>query len=145
MNGDIKIGVRPALLIDDVDIILGNDLAGNRVWADGSPPAEPSKDITDPVDCEKEFPDVFVSCAVARAMSKVNSCSSDCKDEDDMTHLHVPDSLPVLQQELVSEQRSDDSLGDMFDQTRPSSESKSVASGYFLQNNVLVRKWCVCG
>ena len=38
VDGDVHIGVRPALPIVGVDVILGNDLAGKRVWADGSPP-----------------------------------------------------------------------------------------------------------
>lgn len=140
VNGDIQIGVRPALPIDGIDVILGNDLAGNRVWADGVPPAEPNIMVDETDDGEKEFPDVFVSCAVTRAMSKANSSSSD-EEENNETQLHVPGSLPVSQQELISEQRSDDSLSDMFDQVRPCSEAKSAASGYFLQNKVLVRKW----
>lgn len=39
--GDVHAGVRPALPIDGIDVILGNDLAGNHVWADGSPPIKP--------------------------------------------------------------------------------------------------------
>ena len=38
VQGEVAMGVRPALPIDGVDIILGNDLAGSRVWAKSSPP-----------------------------------------------------------------------------------------------------------
>ena len=36
-------GVRPALPVEGVDIILGNDLAGSRVWAKYSPPQAVSR------------------------------------------------------------------------------------------------------
>lgn len=35
-SGEEAVGVRPAL---PVDIILGNDLAGDRVWADAPSPS----------------------------------------------------------------------------------------------------------
>ncbi|XP_034069417.1 uncharacterized protein LOC117544479 [Gymnodraco acuticeps] len=38
-QGEVAVGVRPALPIDGVTMILGNDIAGSRVWADGAPPA----------------------------------------------------------------------------------------------------------
>ncbi|XP_078145189.1 uncharacterized protein LOC139914508 [Centroberyx gerrardi] len=37
VEGEVKIGVRPQLPVDGVDVILGNDLAGDRVWAEGPP------------------------------------------------------------------------------------------------------------
>lgn len=34
VNGDIEVAVCPALPVEAVDMLLGNDLAGTRVWAD---------------------------------------------------------------------------------------------------------------
>lgn len=34
VNGEIVVGVRPALPVEGVHLILGNELAGERVWAD---------------------------------------------------------------------------------------------------------------
>ena len=48
--------------------------------------------------------------------------------------------LSISQQELITEQ-ADASLSELFDQVRPSVEARSAASWYFLQNEVLVRKW----
>ena len=33
---DVEVGVRPALPVDGVDIILGNDFAGVCIWPDAS-------------------------------------------------------------------------------------------------------------
>ena len=83
LDGDVHIGVRPAFPIDGVDVILGNDLAGNHVWADGCPPVK-STPLLKEDDCEQEF----------------------------------PGSLSISQQELISEQRADTSLSDVFDQVQ---------------------------
>ncbi|XP_013877073.1 uncharacterized protein LOC106526898 [Austrofundulus limnaeus] len=39
-QGEVSVGVRPALPVDGVAMILGNDIAGSRVWADVPPPAK---------------------------------------------------------------------------------------------------------
>lgn len=38
VSGEVKVEVRPALPAEGVDLILGNDLARNKVWANGAPP-----------------------------------------------------------------------------------------------------------
>ena len=101
VDGDVHIGVRPALPIDGVDVILGNDLAGNRVWADGCPPVKSTPLLKEPVDCEQEFPDVFTACAVMRAMTRDQSALDTVqKEECDLEVLHVTGSLSISQQEL---------------------------------------------
>lgn len=59
VDGDVFVEVRPALPINRADVILGSDLAGNRVWADGS-----------------KFPEVFTACVVTCAMSRDQSDST---------------------------------------------------------------------
>lgn len=38
VTGEVAVGVLPALPVEGVDIILGNDPAGNRAWAHAPPP-----------------------------------------------------------------------------------------------------------
>jgi len=38
VQGDVEIGMRPALPVCGVSIILGNNLAGGCIWLDESPP-----------------------------------------------------------------------------------------------------------
>ncbi|KAG1927044.1 hypothetical protein F2P79_024490 [Pimephales promelas] len=49
-QGEVSVGVRPALPVDGVAMILGNDIAGDKVWADVSPPARVT--VT-PLECSK--------------------------------------------------------------------------------------------
>ncbi len=37
-QGEVAVGVRSALPIEDITFILGNGVAGGRVWADVPPP-----------------------------------------------------------------------------------------------------------
>ena len=37
VSGEVQMGVRPELPVEGVDVILGNDLCGERVWADQKP------------------------------------------------------------------------------------------------------------
>ena len=77
VTGEVAVGVRPALPVEGIDMILGNDLAGNRVWADVPPPYVITQvpvlpplqtDVLESVD----LPEVglFPVCAVTRAMGR---------------------------------------------------------------------------
>ena len=140
VNGDVHLGVRPALPISGVHVILGNDLAGNHGWVDGAPPDACAPMLDNPTDGKIECPEVFTACAVTRAMA-AKDFAFDHEEWDCERNLHVPDALSISQQELIAEQQGDASLRELFDQVRPSVEAQSAASGYFLQNEVLVRKW----
>ena len=68
-QGEVVVGMRPALPINGVTMILGNDIAGSRVWANGAPPA-----IVAPVSRVSSIkPDVFTACAVTCAMKFVQT------------------------------------------------------------------------
>ncbi len=57
--------------MEDVDLILGNNLAGNLVWRAVVPPVVktvPSLSA-EANESEQDFPDVFVSYTATRAMS----------------------------------------------------------------------------
>lgn len=76
VSGEVKIGVRPALPVEGVDLILGSDLAGNKVWAASTPLLVvtqapvllPQKEEVDEK-AKGEPDDLFPVCAVTRSMS----------------------------------------------------------------------------
>lgn len=58
--------------IQGISVILGNDLAGARVWADVSLPvivAPVPMVMLEPDENERDFPEAFTACAVTRAMA----------------------------------------------------------------------------
>ena len=69
VSGKVKVGVRPSLPVKDVSIILGNDLAGERVVPSPVVSARPCEsDETNRF--VEEFPHVFPAYAVTRSMTK---------------------------------------------------------------------------
>ncbi|KAJ0033824.1 hypothetical protein NQD34_000931 [Periophthalmus magnuspinnatus] len=71
-------------------------------------------------------------------MCKAEKDSSVCKD----VILSVTDfPLNVSHNDLVQEQRNDPTLRDAFDLVVPEAQIASMANGYFVQNDVLFRKW----
>ena len=62
-------GIRPSLPFKGVHLLLGNDLAGDKVVVDPLLTITPCVDQPpDPI--EQEIPDLYPSCAVTRAMAK---------------------------------------------------------------------------
>ncbi len=73
VQGEVTLGVHPFLPVVGVDIILGNNSAGSRVWSVGLPAlvVSPSISASDGFDeSAKSFPEVFVSSVVTQAWSK---------------------------------------------------------------------------
>ena len=69
VSGTVTVGARPSLPIEGVHLILGNDLAGDKVVVNPVMTEKPEVTITiDPI--EEEIPDLYPSCAVTRAMAQ---------------------------------------------------------------------------
>ena len=65
----MAVGIRPSLPFKGVHLLLGNDLAGDKVVVDPLLTITPCVDQPpDPI--EQEIPDLYPSCAVTRAMAK---------------------------------------------------------------------------
>ncbi|KAL2095743.1 hypothetical protein ACEWY4_007891 [Coilia grayii] len=140
VNGEVTMAVRPELPVDGVDIILGNNLAGGRVWAESAPPpvvsVVPSPVISDV--CGDQFPDVFCACAVTRAQSRRTDVKSGA-----IPVPVLPPSLP--RDDLVAAQQGDEELAGVLSGALPVDDVNSYSSGYFVIDDVLVRKWSAYG
>ena len=69
VTGTVTVGARPSLPIEGVHLILGNDLAGDKVVVNPVMTEKPEVTTTiDPI--EDEIPDLYPSCAVTRAMAQ---------------------------------------------------------------------------
>ena len=70
VTGLMAVGIRPFLPFLGVYLLLGNDLAGDKVVEDPLLTSTPCVDQPpDPI--EQEIPDLYLSCAVTRAMTKI--------------------------------------------------------------------------
>ena len=69
VSGTVTVGAQPSLPIEGVHLILGNDLAGDKVVVNPVMTEKPEVTTTiDPI--EEEIPDLYPSCAVTRAMAQ---------------------------------------------------------------------------
>lgn len=81
------------LLLSEVDIILGNDWAGARVWKDVPPLLYVgllSQESEEPDECAKQHPKVFSSCAVTQALSKAESEQNEVSGRSSFPRQIVP-------------------------------------------------------
>ena len=68
VNGPVTVGVMHSLPVSGVHLLLGNDLAGDKVVVNQLVTANPSLDQIDPT--EIKISELYPVCAVTRAMAK---------------------------------------------------------------------------
>lgn len=147
IQGEVVVGVRPALPVEGVHIILGNGLVGERVWADTS--LLPIVTTANKIETELSVLCQDSSCVVTRAMKRANDdevCDQkEIQSDKGCSKLFMPDlsalSFPVSAEVLGKEQRTDSSLDALFQSSVPPVEECNVARGYLVHNGVLLRKW----
>ena len=165
VTGPVTIGVRPELPVEGVSLILGNDLAGEKVRVDPLVSSTPSQVDAETVDSNVVFK--YPSCAVTRSMSKKDSDTVDlcdtflahelsddqsCSVSQDMAtdvEASTPNtastdkmSSPSLsRKELILEQENDPELSPLCDKALTEEEAEQVPVCYFRKSGVLMRKW----
>ena len=168
VSGPVTLGIRPSLPFDGVHLLLGNDLAGNKVVINPVVTENPCLNQTsDPI--EKEIPGLYPSCAVTRAMSKKKAIEDDINPDVDLADTFMSQvcetDLPQASEEfessgknspdesfsdyrkkiskgnLIAEQHKDPDISCLFPRTVDESEVSSNSVCYFVKNGVLMRKW----
>ena len=85
INGNIVIGMRPSLPVEGISLILGNDLAGERVMVDPRVVEKPRDDEKTERLAEK-FPGIFPASVVTRSMkAKKEVIKEQGKEEIDLS------------------------------------------------------------
>ena len=157
--GTVSVGLRPSLPVKGISMILGNDLAGERVV--GNPQVSDAPCLT----TQKEpSAHLYPSCAVTRAMAKAAEKASQSNNQDEVTvsgpvvndNLATPTSSsqepesvwqemkpPELSpRKLAIEQDRDPEIMNLKRGVLSEREAENVPVCYFVDsNNVLTRKW----
>ena len=141
-KGVFSVGVRPELPLPGVSMILGNDICGGRVWPSVSPAPVV---VSEPLEVASDGPalEVFPVCAVTRAQSKVASGHAEAAISVEAVTLPKLPPL-VSKSEWIKAQKSDSSLSSLWEQVVPRHQVGDVARGYFVHEELLVRKWVPC-
>ena len=169
VTGLVAVGIRPSLPFKGVHLLLGNDLAGDKVVVDPLCVDQPP----DPI--EQEIPDLYPSCAVTRAMAKkanqnygmqdINLADtligqsfndeisnslfpsqSDIQTDFDASrsNLDLSPSIPnnqLSRSQLCKEQHSDPEISPLFDRALDEIEMSQVPVCYYVKKDILMRKW----
>ena len=80
INGNIVIGTRPSLPVEGISLILGNDLAGEKVMVDPRVVEKPRDDEKTERLAEK-FPGIFPASVVTRSMKAKEAIKEQGKEE----------------------------------------------------------------
>ncbi|XP_065894244.1 uncharacterized protein [Dysidea avara] len=163
VSGVVAVGLRPSLPVKGVSMILGNDLAGDKVTGEPRVSEVPCS-ITE----AEQFSCFFPSCAVTRAMAKAAEKAADennrpeefsngCREESVVINSGTPSShgvpemnsqpgcnhpLGLSPSRLVAEQERDFEIMNIKKGALSEREAEKVPVCYFLNSgNVVMRKW----
>ena len=161
VTGLVVIGIKPSLPFKGVHLLLGNDLAGDKVVVNPLVTDTPNIGQTDdPI--EQEIPDLYPSCVVTRAMAKkafLKNSNSDidltdtfiCQyfnnETDSSMSCHSPsrsidqshDTLSKSQ--LIQEQQTDPEISKLIFRALSEDEISHVPMCYYIKNGILMTKW----
>ena len=144
VTGLVAVGIRPSLPFKGVHLLLGNDLAGDKVVVNPLLTNIPCIDQPpDPI--EQEIPDLYPSCAVTRAMAK----KAKQNDGDiDLTDTFLGQSF---KHEITNSLSS--SLSDKQTELHNKSESSHYSAilkvmtwcqgPSFVRNSIMILKFCL--
>ncbi len=152
VSGNVVVALCSHIPIDEVSFILGNDLAGGRVQVVPEVTSTPCK-IDSPDELELAYPETFPVCVTTRAMSAKRNVEG--KSPSNQSEIPLYDTFMAQgdvnftgfgkmfpsREKLILEQKQDPTLSPMFEDVVPDETLSNVASGYFISDGVLMRKW----
>lgn len=158
-TGFVKVAVRARLPVSGVQFILGNDLAGGKVM----PLLEvfDNSGVSDqPDELARFYPETFSACVVTRSQAKELDTAGDLatsfmassfisdvlSDESKTEKLFVPKpseiTLRVTREMVITAQKEDESLQMCFAATVLPEKVQERKTAYYVENDLLMRKWC---
>ena len=163
VTGPVKVGIQPSLPFEGVHLILGNDLAGDKVVVNAVVTEKPCLEQS-PGPVEKEIPGLYPTCAVTRAMSKKKENDDDeipLADtvigqvlEGESIKSSVPEPVKAVAEgslsdkademstsQLIAEQHKDTELASLFARIVDGDEVSQNPVCLFTKNGLLMRKW----
>ena len=153
VSGSVVVGVLPSLPVEGVTLLLGNDIAGEKVLPHIVMSRTPVvDDATEKL--VQEMPDVFPSCAVTRSMAReqekeeqediladtfFSRLEESCDNDDvDIDHSQMP---KISRQSLVELQGKDPELVHLAESVVPQDEDLNEPVKFYRRDGILMRRW----
>ena len=148
----VVIGITPSLPFKGVHLLLGNDLAGDKVVVNPLVTDTPNIGQTDdPI--EQAIPDLYPTCAVTRAMTK-RAILKNSNFDIDLTDTFIgqyfnneikkyldPSLSDTQTDSSISCQQTDPEISKLIFRALPEDEISQVAMCYYIKSGILMRKW----
>ena len=140
INGNIVIGMRPSLPVEEISLILGNDLAGEKVMVD-------PRVVEKPRDNEKiglsleNIDGKFEERNKEKAEKALMRNESRNVKENIQEKQDSESKSFISRQNLIEEQSNDKELLDLFKIALTPVQAEKVSDGYLIKDNILMRKW----
>ena len=169
INGNIVIGMRPSLPVEGISLILGNDLAGEKVMVDPRVVEKPREDEKTQRLAEKFLGIVLAKKEAIKEQGKEEIGLSGTfpenigvkfeernKEKVDKALMrnesrNVKENIPekqesesksvISRQNLIENQSNDKELLDLFKIALTPVEAEKVSVGYLIKDNISMRKW----
>ena len=151
VSGLVTLGISSSLPFERVHLLLGNDLAGDKVVVGPVIYDKPCFDqVPDPI--ESEHPGLYLSCTVTRAMSRKEALEENTSSEVDYSETFFSQAFKVdegfepaegslSKESLIKKQHKDPKISCLFQKAVDESEISKHPVCYFVENDVLMRKW----
>ncbi|XP_066518564.1 uncharacterized protein [Hoplias malabaricus] len=157
VKGLVKVAVRDRLPVAGVSLILGNDLAGGKVF-----PLPEVSVMPETGDIDPKILSLFPGCVVTRAQArktpevpllgtfmapqgppvvKETKASGDKKIFGEV----IMTGLKIGRKQLIEAQQGDASLALCFAKTVPEGDINKLAVAYYVSEGILKRKWTPTG
>ena len=164
INGNIVIGTRPSLPVEGISLILGNDLAGEKVMVDPRVVEKPRDNeknvVTRSMKANKEAikeqgkEEIGLSGTFLENIdgkfeerNKEKADTALMRNESRNVKENIPEKQGresksvISRQNLIEEQSNDKELLDLFKIALTPLEAEKVSVGYSIKENILMRKW----
>ena len=161
VSGEVSVGIIESLPFEGIHLLLGNDLAGDKVKVDPILAHQPClSQQSDPI--ENHFPDLFPSCAVTRAMKKQEIANNRHTDQEqiDISDTFLAEAFDNLagtsqctnndkqnsesnfsKSNLIKEQQNDPEISVLYQKAPDELDTTKDPVCYFIKDGVLMRKW----
>ena len=161
ITGTVTVGTRPTLPIKGISLILGNDLAGNKVI----PELQLISDPEPTQESNASETNIFPACAITRAAAKRahlnqeqmgqtpdntplmdTSEISDSATTSQISQMALEHSVmehcpSLTREQLIHEQQHDTELNQLAKDAVSEEEMTKYAHCYYTKSGVLMRKW----
>ncbi|XP_076053650.1 uncharacterized protein LOC143032655 [Oratosquilla oratoria] len=140
VTGPVEVAVIDSLPVPGIQLLLANDLAGSKVTLH-IVTESPNLVLDSPLDNLNLYPACAVTRSQSRKVDEEDSFDLTCLFSSEPETLTITDPLPLTRENLLKEQKSDETLVPLFEKAATEAEVNDIDRGLYIRKDVLMRKY----